>query len=181
MAGVTSPRWRTIPSASARTPHRAVSFQVGDRPFEVARGSGACRPTRLRHGMSANHLMKSVLPHCTYEAFDTGGGDPDEQPKVRPALDGRLKTTRSDSTNLPIEDGIADLVLVCETHVTEMPGQVTDEDQRPSAPRCSSPACSCGRTRSRQHLAALLDFSSRSADAGRSLRCDRGSDRARSR
>jgi SAM-dependent methyltransferase len=82
-------------------------------------------------GAGASHLMKSILPHCTYEAFDMQeAAIQTSNRKFVPQLDGRLKATRGDTTNLPIEDGIADLVLVCETHVTEMPGQVTDEDQR---------------------------------------------------
>jgi hypothetical protein len=50
--------------------------------------------------------------------------------KFVPHLAGRLKATRADCTSLAIEDGVADFVVVCETHVTEMAGQVTEEDQK---------------------------------------------------
>ncbi len=52
------------------------------------------------------------------------------QRKFVPQLAGRLKATRADCTNLSREDGSADFVVVCETHVTEMPGQITEEDQK---------------------------------------------------
>jgi SAM-dependent methyltransferase len=50
--------------------------------------------------------------------------------KFVPLLGGRLKATRADCTDLPIDDGVADFVAVCETHVTEKAGRLTDEDQK---------------------------------------------------
>ncbi len=82
-------------------------------------------------GAGAHHVVRNTLPHCTYEAFDM------QEAAIRtcrrkfiPATEGRLKATRADCTELPVEEGVADLVVVCETHVTEMAGQVTDEDRK---------------------------------------------------
>jgi SAM-dependent methyltransferase len=82
-------------------------------------------------GAGACHLMKNVLPNCTYEAFDM------QEAAIRtchrkfvPQLNGRLKATRSDTTQLSLNDGVANIIVVCETHVTEMPGRVTEEDER---------------------------------------------------
>jgi SAM-dependent methyltransferase len=82
-------------------------------------------------GAGACHLMKNVLPNCTYEAFDMQeAAIKTSNRKFVPQLDGRLKATRSDTTKLTLEDGVANLIVVCETHVTEMAGQVTEEDQK---------------------------------------------------
>lgn len=82
-------------------------------------------------GAGANHLMKNVLPNCTYEAFDMQAAAINtSHRKFVPQLNGRLKATRSDTTNLSLEDGVANLIVVCETHVTEMADQVTEEDQK---------------------------------------------------
>lgn len=82
-------------------------------------------------GAGASHVCTSVLPDCTYEAVDM------QEAAIRtcnrkfvPALGGRLVATRADCTSLPINDAVADIVAVCETHVTECGGQVTPEDQR---------------------------------------------------
>jgi ubiquinone/menaquinone biosynthesis C-methylase UbiE len=79
----------------------------------------------------ACHLMKNVLPNCTYEAVDMQeAAIQTSRRKFVPQLNGRLKTTRADSTNLSIADASADVVVVCETHVTEMEGVVTEEDRK---------------------------------------------------
>jgi hypothetical protein len=41
-----------------------------------------------------------------------------------------LKATCADATHLSIGDGVADFIVVNETHVTEMAGECTDEDRR---------------------------------------------------
>jgi ubiquinone/menaquinone biosynthesis C-methylase UbiE len=82
-------------------------------------------------GAGAHHVTKNVLPNCTYEAVDMQEAAIQTcKRKFVPQLDGRLKATRADCTKLPIEDGVADFVVVCETHVTEMAGQVTEEDAK---------------------------------------------------
>jgi len=82
-------------------------------------------------GAGAHHIAKHVVPTCTYEAFDMQEGAIQSCRRMFvPHLDGRLKATRADCTNLPVEEASADFVVVCETHVTEMAGEVTEEDQR---------------------------------------------------
>lgn len=82
-------------------------------------------------GAGAHHICKNVLPKCTYEAVDM------QQVAIQtcrrkfvPELGGRLVATHANATALSIAPASADLVVVCETHVTEHAGQVTDEDQR---------------------------------------------------
>jgi ubiquinone/menaquinone biosynthesis C-methylase UbiE len=81
-------------------------------------------------GAGANHICTNVLPNCTYEAVDM------QQAAIRtcerkfvPALKGRLRATHANATRLDIAAGSADIVVVCETHVTEYTGKVTDEDR----------------------------------------------------
>jgi ubiquinone/menaquinone biosynthesis C-methylase UbiE len=82
-------------------------------------------------GAGAHHVTKSVLPSCTYEAVDMQHAAIQTcKRKFVPQLNGRLKATRADCTKLPIDDGVADFVAVCETHVTEFAGQVTEEDAK---------------------------------------------------
>lgn len=82
-------------------------------------------------GAGAHHVAKYVLPECTYEAVDM------QEAAIRtckrkfvPELNGRLTATCADATHLTIEDGVADFIAVNETHVTEIAGVVTDEDER---------------------------------------------------
>ena len=82
-------------------------------------------------GAGAHHVCKNVLPKCTYEAVDM------QEAAIRtckrkflPELGGRLRATCADATRLPIDDGVADFIAVNETHVTEIAGTVTDEDER---------------------------------------------------
>jgi ubiquinone/menaquinone biosynthesis C-methylase UbiE len=82
-------------------------------------------------GAGAHHVCKEVLKRCTWEAIDTQEAAIQTcRRKHCPELDGRLKATRADATKVEITDESADFVAVCETHVTEMPGVVTDEDRR---------------------------------------------------
>ncbi len=82
-------------------------------------------------GAGAHHVCKNVLPDCTYEAIDM------QQAAIRTCkrkfeseLRGRLRPRHGDATKLAIPPKSADLLAVCETHVTEYPGVVTDEDRR---------------------------------------------------
>jgi ubiquinone/menaquinone biosynthesis C-methylase UbiE len=82
-------------------------------------------------GAGAHHVCKNVLPNCTYEAVDMQSAAIQTcNRKFVPELGGRLIATRADCTKMAVGDGSTDLVVVCETHVAEMPGQVTAEDGR---------------------------------------------------
>ncbi len=81
-------------------------------------------------GAGAHHVTKTVFPECTYEAVDM------QQAAIKtckrkfvPELNGRLKATWANATQLSVKDASADFVAVNETHVTEMPGIITDEDK----------------------------------------------------
>jgi SAM-dependent methyltransferase len=82
-------------------------------------------------GAGAHHICKNVLPRCTYEAVDM------QQAAIKtcrrkfvPELGGRLVATHANATKLPVASESADLVVVCETQVTEHAGQVTAEDRQ---------------------------------------------------
>ncbi len=82
-------------------------------------------------GAGAHHVCKNVLPECTYEAVDMQQAAIQTcKQKFVPELDHRLVATRADCTEVSIADGVADLVAVCETHVTENPGRASEEDRR---------------------------------------------------
>lgn len=82
-------------------------------------------------GAGAHHVCSTVLPKCTYEAVDMQNAAIQTcRRKFVPLLDGRLKATWADATQLTIADGSADFVAVNETHVTEQAGRATDEDKR---------------------------------------------------
>lgn len=81
-------------------------------------------------GAGAHLTCSKTLPECTYEAVDMQNAAIETcKRKFVPELDGRLVATCSDATKLKIKDGVADFVAVNETHVTEYPGRVTDEDK----------------------------------------------------
>jgi SAM-dependent methyltransferase len=80
-------------------------------------------------GAGANHICQNVLPKCTYEAVDMQRAAIQTcKRKFVPGLGGRLVATHADCTQMSIVKEVADIVAVCETHVTEMKGQVTAED-----------------------------------------------------
>jgi SAM-dependent methyltransferase len=82
-------------------------------------------------GAGAHHVCKNVLPQCTYHAFDMQQAAIETcRRKFVPELGGRLVAKCADCTRMPVDEGAADLVAVCETHVTEHAGRVTAEDQR---------------------------------------------------
>jgi SAM-dependent methyltransferase len=82
-------------------------------------------------GAGAHHVCKHVHKEATYEAVDMQQAAIDTcNRKFVPELKGRLKATCADATDLPIRKEVADIIAVNETHVTEVTGQVTDEDQR---------------------------------------------------
>jgi SAM-dependent methyltransferase len=72
-----------------------------------------------------------VLSDCTYEAIDMQAAAIRTcKRKFVPELSNRLTPRCGDATQLDIKKESADFVAVCETHVTEYPGVVTDEDLR---------------------------------------------------
>lgn len=82
-------------------------------------------------GAGAHHICSTVWPDCTYHAFDMqSAGVQTCNRKFVPELNGRLTATHGDVTKLDIPANSADFVVICETHITEMPGVVTDEDKK---------------------------------------------------
>lgn len=82
-------------------------------------------------GAGAHLICSEIIPQCTYEAVDMQqAGINSCKRKFVPELGGRLVATCGDATQLTIPDGSADFVAVNETHVTEMPGRATAEDER---------------------------------------------------
>jgi SAM-dependent methyltransferase len=80
-------------------------------------------------GAGADHICHNVLPKCTYEAVDMQRAAIETcKRKFVPALRGRLVATHADVTQLDIAESVADIVAICETHVTHMAAQVTKED-----------------------------------------------------
>jgi len=130
--------WGTVPTTGADPQRFGKNAYTGLFHFDAVRKYLQSRAGRVHvvemgcgTGAGAHHIAKHVVPTCTYEAFDMQEGAIQTcKRKFVPHLDGRLKATRADCTNLPVEEGCADFVVVCETHVTEMAGQVTEEDKR---------------------------------------------------
>jgi ubiquinone/menaquinone biosynthesis C-methylase UbiE len=82
-------------------------------------------------GAGAHQIAETVLPNCTYEAFDMQAAGVDTcRQRFVPELGGRLVATRADCTQLPVGAAVADIVAVCETHVTEVGATVTEEDRK---------------------------------------------------
>jgi SAM-dependent methyltransferase len=82
-------------------------------------------------GAGANLVCEEVLPKCTYEAVDMQQAAIQTcNRKFVPNLGGRLVATCEDCTQMSMDAQVADIVAVCETHVTEQTGRLTPEDQR---------------------------------------------------
>jgi SAM-dependent methyltransferase len=82
-------------------------------------------------GAGAHHVCTNVLPNCTYEAIDMqAAAIKTANRKFVPGLQGRLKATQADATQLPVPDATADIVAVNETHITEWAGIVGVEDKQ---------------------------------------------------
>lgn len=82
-------------------------------------------------GAGAHEVCSNVLPKCTYEAVDMQQSAIETcKRKYVPELGGRLVATCADATQLLIKEGTADFVAVNETHVTEYPGRITEEDEK---------------------------------------------------
>jgi SAM-dependent methyltransferase len=82
-------------------------------------------------GAGAHYICKEVWPDCTYLAVDMQGAAIQTcNRKFVSELNGRLTAVHGDVTELDLDDGSADFVVICETHVTERAGQVTAEDEK---------------------------------------------------
>ncbi|MDP3273796.1 MAG: class I SAM-dependent methyltransferase [Deltaproteobacteria bacterium] len=104
----------------------AVKKYVADRDGKVHIVEMGCGT-----GAGAHQVCANVLKQCTYEAVDMQrAAIATCNRKFVPTLNGRLKATCSDATQLARPGGSADFVAVNETHVTEITGVVTEEDER---------------------------------------------------
>ena len=130
--------WDTCPVSSS-DPQRfgknayAGLFQAAAVKKYIAKAQGKVHLVEMGCGTGAGaHLICSqLLPDCTYEAVDMqSAAIATCERKFVGELKGRLVATCADATSLSIKDGAADIVVVNETHVTEVKGVVTDEDQR---------------------------------------------------
>lgn len=82
-------------------------------------------------GAGADHTCQSTLPKCTYEAIDMQQAAVNTcRKKFVPKHRQRLVATQADATRLPIDDATADIVAVCETHVTDQGDVMTEEDRK---------------------------------------------------
>ncbi len=99
----------------------------------VARREGRVHVVEMGCGTGAGaaHVCENVLPKCTYEAVDMQlAGVLTCRRMFVPKLRGRIVATRADATRLPIDSEVADLVAVCETHVTDQGDVMTEEDRK---------------------------------------------------
>jgi SAM-dependent methyltransferase len=120
------------PQRFGRTAYTGLYHFDDVRKF-IASREGKVHVTELGcgTGAGAHHVCSQVLPACTYEAVDMQQAAISTcQRKFVGELGGRLTATCSDVTRLQRPNGSSDLIAVNETHVTEMVGIVTDEDER---------------------------------------------------
>jgi ubiquinone/menaquinone biosynthesis C-methylase UbiE len=104
-------------------PVQELIGQRGGRLHVIELGCGT--------GAGAHHICKHVLPECTYQAVDMQRAAIETcERRFVPELDQRLVATCGDVTQLALEPESADIVVICETHITEHAGVVSDEDRR---------------------------------------------------
>ncbi|MFT5458814.1 MAG: SAM-dependent methyltransferase, partial [Myxococcota bacterium] len=130
-------RWGAPPH-SEREPQRfGQNAYTGLFEFQAVKEYAAAREGKLHivelgcgTGAGAHHICGQVWPDCTYIAIDMQGAaiQTCERRHV-PELGGRLTAVHGDVTKVHIEPASADFVVICETHVAEYDGQVTDEDR----------------------------------------------------
>ncbi len=130
--------WKTNPTAADDDPQKFGKnaytglFQAAPVKEYLAERNGEVHIVEMGcgTGAGAHHICKHVLPKCTYEAMDMqSAAIATCERKHVPELDGRLKATCADVTTLVNREDSADLIVVCETHVTEYPGIVSDIDK----------------------------------------------------
>lgn len=122
----------TDPQRFGRTAYTGL-YHFADVQRYVAGRSGKVHVTELGcgTGAGAHHICSQVLTDCTYEAVDMQQAAIGTcRRKFVGELGGRLTATCSDVTRLERPDASSDFIAVNETHVTEMVGVVTAEDER---------------------------------------------------
>lgn len=122
----------TDPQRFGRTAYTGLYHFPDVRAYLAGRG-GKVHVTELGcgTGAGAHHVCSQVLPDCTYEAVDMQqAAIATCERKFVGELKGRLTATCSDVTRLDRAASSSDIIAVNETHVTEMVGVVTEEDER---------------------------------------------------
>lgn len=123
----------TAPSDPQRFGKNAYTGLLGFEPVQkyVQERDGKVHVVEMGcgTGAGADHICHHVLPKCTYEAVDMQRAAIETcKRKFVPGLGGRLVATHADVTQMAIRENVADIVVICETHVTHMAAQVTKED-----------------------------------------------------
>jgi SAM-dependent methyltransferase len=127
-----NPPHATAPQRFGRNAYSGLFAREAVREY-VAQREGHVHVVEMGCGTGAGaaHVCQNVLPECTYEAIDMQASAIQTcRRKFVPDLKGRLRATCADVTQIDVGPASADLVAVCETHVTEQRGRVTDEDLR---------------------------------------------------
>lgn len=131
-------RWGPAPTRGDDPQQFGKNAYTGLYHFDVVQRMAA-RRSGLLHvvemgcgtGAGADLVCERVLPRCTYEAVDMQqAGVTTCRKTFAPRHRGRLVATHADATRLPIDDAVADIVAVCETHVTDQGDVMTEEDRK---------------------------------------------------
>ncbi|MBX3273854.1 MAG: class I SAM-dependent methyltransferase [Sandaracinaceae bacterium] len=131
-------RWGPGPIAADEPQRFGKNAYTGLMHFDAIQKLAAERDGRIHlvemgcgTGAGANHICTHVFPKCTYEAVDMQQAGVDTcRAQFAPRHRGRLVATRADATQLPMGDEVADVVAVCETHVTDQGEVMTEEDRK---------------------------------------------------
>ena len=131
-------RWGAGPSDRSDPQRFGRNAYTGLLHFDAVRELVSAREGRVHivemgcgTGAGADHICGALLPKCTYEAVDMQmAGVTTCREQFAGKYRGRLVATRADATRLPIDDRVADIVLVNETHVTDQGEVMTEEDRK---------------------------------------------------
>jgi SAM-dependent methyltransferase len=125
-------RWKADPQVFGRNAYAGLyEFDAVQESIKAKNGKVHIVEMGCGTGAGAHHICTNVLPECTYEAVDMQRAAIETcRRKFVKDLKGRLTATWSDATQLDIASSTADMIAVCETHVTEHAGECGDEDQR---------------------------------------------------
>lgn len=130
--------WGPPPTSSTDPQRFGKNAYTGLFAFDAVREVVARRDGRVNvvelgcgTGAGAHHVCKEVLPDATYQAVDMQKAAIETcQRRFVPELGGRLTPIHGDVTKVDLAEQSADMVAICETHITEHAGVVTDEDKR---------------------------------------------------